>query len=178
MLECWFVWFAFAGNILLHTRACINSLAPGRFERNFSLIIFKLISVTDGWGISCKIALRWMPLDLTHDKSTLFQVMAWCRQATSHYLSQCWPRFMSPFGVTRPQWVNCFVLTKCSCTVVIVLVWCLFFWLSIPWLGFSWASLAVTLLTCSVILLSLSSFRAESNNCYRFFSLGLKAITA
>ena len=32
--------------------------------------------------------------------------MAWCRQAASHYLSQCWPRFMSPHGVTRPQWVN------------------------------------------------------------------------
>ena len=24
-------------------------------------------------------------------KSTLVQVMAWCHQATSHYLSQCWP---------------------------------------------------------------------------------------
>ena len=46
----------------------------------------------DGWGISCEIALRWMPLDLTDDKSILAQVMAWCRQATSHYLSQCWPR--------------------------------------------------------------------------------------
>ena len=32
--------------------------------------------------------------------------MAWCRQATSHYLSQCWPRSMSPYGVIRPQWVN------------------------------------------------------------------------
>ena len=40
------------------------------------------------------------------DKSTLFQVMAWCRQATSHYLNQCWPRSMSPYGVTRPQWVK------------------------------------------------------------------------
>ena len=84
----------------------LNSLAPGRFEWNFRYIIFKLISVTDGWCISCKIALRWMPLDLTNDKPTLVQVMAWCRQATSHYLRQCWPRFMSPYGVTRPQWVN------------------------------------------------------------------------
>ena len=58
------------------------------------------------WGISYEIALRWMPLDLTDDKSTLIQVMAWCLQATSHYLSQCWPRSMSPNGVTRPQWVN------------------------------------------------------------------------
>ena len=62
--------------------------------------------MTDGWGISCKIALRWMPRVLTGDKSTLNQVMAWCRQATSHYMSQCWPRFMSPYGVTMPQRVN------------------------------------------------------------------------
>ena len=50
-------------------------------------------------------------IDLTDDMSTLVQVMAWCRQswccqATSHYLSQCWPRSMSPYGVTRPQWLN------------------------------------------------------------------------
>ena len=47
-----------------------------------------------------------MPLDLTDDKSTLVQVMAWWRQAASHYLIQCWPRFMLPYGVTRPQWVK------------------------------------------------------------------------
>ena len=35
------------------------------------------------------------------DKSTLVQVMAWCRQAPSHYLNQCWPISMSPYGVTR-----------------------------------------------------------------------------
>ena len=38
--------------------------------------------------------------------------MAWCRQATSHYLSQCWPISMSPYGVTRQQWIN--VITKGS----------------------------------------------------------------
>ena len=32
--------------------------------------------------------------------------MAWCRQATSHCMKQCWPRSMSPYGVTRPQWVK------------------------------------------------------------------------
>ena len=47
-----------------------------------------------------------MPLDLTNDNSTLVQVMAWWRQAISHYLSQFSPRFMSPYGVTRPQWVK------------------------------------------------------------------------
>ena len=60
----------------------------------------------DGWGICSEIALIWMSLDFTDDQSTLVQVMAWCRQATSHYLSQCWPRSLSPYGVTRPQWVN------------------------------------------------------------------------
>ena len=60
----------------------------------------------DGWGISCEIALISMSLDLTDDQSTLVQVMAWCRQATSHYLSQCWPRSLSPYGITRPEWVK------------------------------------------------------------------------
>ena len=32
--------------------------------------------------------------------------MAWCRQATSHYLSQCWPRSLSPYDGTGQQWVT------------------------------------------------------------------------
>ena len=91
-----------------------NSLAPGRFQFNFRKVIFKLTLVNGGWGISYEIALRWMPQDLTDDKSTLVRVMAWCRLATSHYLSQCWPRSMSPNGVTRPQWVNSLSLEKIS----------------------------------------------------------------
>ena len=89
-----------------HFQIQFNSLSPGRFEQKFRYAIFKLVSVTDGWGISWKIPLRWMPLYLTDDKSTLVQVMAWCRQATSHYLSQCWPRSLSPYGVARPRRVK------------------------------------------------------------------------
>ena len=85
---------------------CFNTLAPGIFEWNFRYIIFKQISVIDGWGISCEIALIWMSLDFTDDQSTLVQVMAWCHQATSHYLSQCWLSSLSPYGVARPQCVN------------------------------------------------------------------------
>ena len=47
-----------------------------------------------------------MPQNLTNQKSTLVQVMAWCHQATSHYLSQMWPISMSPYGVTSRQWVK------------------------------------------------------------------------
>ena len=75
-----------------------------------------------GWDIFCKIALRWKSLDLINDKSTLVQVMAWCRQATIHYLSQCWPRSMSPYGVTRPQWVNISTSTLSSPTCIIHLL--------------------------------------------------------
>ena len=85
---------------------CFNSLAPVKFEWNFRYLIFQIISVIDGWVISCELARRLMSLDLTDDKSTLVQVMAWCHQPTSHYLSQCWPRSLSPYGVIRPQWVN------------------------------------------------------------------------
>ena len=84
----------------------VNALDPGRFERNFRKVIFKLIIVSDSWGISCEIALRWMSLNLTDDKSTLVLVMAWCHQATSHYLNQCWPRPIMPYGIIRPKWVN------------------------------------------------------------------------
>ena len=57
---------------------------------------------------------------VTGDKSTLVQLMAWCHQATSHYLSQCWLRSMSPFGVTRPQWVN----LNSQLTWLLVISWC------------------------------------------------------
>ena len=89
----------------------INSLAPGRFEWNFKQVVFKLILVIDDWDISCEIALRWFALDLADEKSTLVQVMAWCRQATSHYLSQGLPRSVSPYGVTRPQCVKVIIPT-------------------------------------------------------------------
>ena len=84
----------------------LNSLAPGRFDWNLKWGIFNIILGIGGWGISPKIILKWKSEGLTDDKSTLGQVMAWCRQATSHYLTQCWPRSLSPYGVPRPQWVK------------------------------------------------------------------------
>ena len=65
-------------------------------------------------GTSCAIGLRWVPRSSIGDKSTLVRVMACCRQATSHYLSQCWSRSMSTYiyiyiymyGYHRSQCVN------------------------------------------------------------------------
>ena len=54
--------------------------------------------------------------------------MAWCHQATSHYLSQCWPRLLSSYDVTRPQWVKLLnkqpwcpilaMMVRCPCNVM------------------------------------------------------------
>ena len=54
-------------------------------------------------SLSGTIAIRWVVLDPTDDESILVQVMAWCCQATSHYMKQCWPRYLSPYGITRLQ---------------------------------------------------------------------------
>ena len=51
-----------------------------------------------------QVKLSWD--DLINHKSTWDQVMAWCRQATSHCLNKCWLRSMSPYGITRLQWLN------------------------------------------------------------------------
>ena len=84
----------------------INSLAPGRSKCDFKNVIFNLALLIGIFKSSYDKVLRWMPQDLTDDKSTLIQVMAWCRQATSHYLKQCWPRSPTPCGVIKPQCVK------------------------------------------------------------------------
>ena len=85
----------------------VNSLAPGRHRSrcHFKTAIFNLVLLIGIFTSFEDDALRWMPRDLTDDKSTLVKIMTWCRQATSLYLSQSWPGSISPNGVTRPQWV-------------------------------------------------------------------------
>ena len=88
----------------------INSLAPGRPRCHSCTAIFNLVLLIGIFTSSMDNALR--PRDLTDDKSTLVQVMAWCCQATSHYLTQSWPSSMSTYGITRPQWVKDGVLNS------------------------------------------------------------------
>ena len=71
---------------------------------DFKNVIFNLALLVGILKSPYDNVLRWMPQYFTDDKSTLVQVMAWCHQATNHYLNQCWPRSPTPYGVTRPQW--------------------------------------------------------------------------
>ena len=111
VVKRWHHWWQAIGNH--STDFEVNSLAPGKSGCDFKNSIFNLVSMTGICKTSYANILRWMPQDLTDGKSTLVQVMAWCRQAPSHYLSHCWPRSMTPNGVTRPQWVNQLFYVKC-----------------------------------------------------------------
>ena len=94
-------WLTLITTLGYHAECMFNLFAPGRRGFNFSYTIFKLILVTYGWGISGELALRWRLPGLIDEKSTLVQVMVCYHQATtSHFLSQCWPRSMSPYNVT------------------------------------------------------------------------------
>ena len=61
----------------------INSLHPGGCGFDFKCVILQHIAVIIFTGISSAIALRWMVKDPTYEESTLVQVMACCRQATT-----------------------------------------------------------------------------------------------
>ena len=86
----------------------------GNLKKKNRLVTFKPNLLIDGWSISCEIALMWFSMDLTDDISALVQVIAWCCQASSHYLSQCWLWSMSPYGITRLQCVKISIpVTSC-----------------------------------------------------------------
>ena len=79
---------------------CVVVNAPlYRIRYNFQINL-------SNWCLPCEMTLRWMSVDLIDDRSKFVQVVAWCRQATSHCLNQCWSRYMAPYGVTKPQWVD------------------------------------------------------------------------
>ena len=60
--------------------------------------------------------------NLIIEKSILVQVIAWCRQATSHYENQCLPISLPTYGINAPHCVKqCAILTKkCSYGVCIL----------------------------------------------------------
>ena len=99
-------------------------LTPGKCGDYFKSVLFKLLIQNSSLGAHCKIVLRWMPQNLMSEKSTLVQVMAWCRQATSHYLDQCCPRSLMPYGIISPWWVNVekVRLWNTNCTITFVVV--------------------------------------------------------
>ena len=69
-------------------------MSPGR--HNCKCVISEHMLQIKCLKTSHEIVLSWKPENTSDDESKLVQVMAWCHQATNQYLSQCWPRAMSP----------------------------------------------------------------------------------
>ena len=86
-------------------------------------VYLKLIIQTSDLGTHGETVLMWKPQNTIDDNLILAQVMARCHQATSHYISQCWPRAMSPYGIIRPQWdIGQVTKLRLSCYLVLLSV--------------------------------------------------------
>ena len=127
-----FLWYCFQMNITwwhhqmetLSTLLAIcagNSPVTGEFPRQrpvtwsfdvfFELCLNKRLRKQSwGWWFDTPSCPLWRHCNdwwiLFDNKLTLAQVMAWCRQATSHYLSQSWPISILPYVSTKSQWVE------------------------------------------------------------------------
>ena len=102
--DLWFIFSLLCCNLPCWLTLDFDIMRPKNImETNFESVISEHMLRINFMSTSCEIALWQMQ---RNNLSTLIQVMAWCHQTTSHCLSQRWPRSISPYGITRPQWVN------------------------------------------------------------------------
>ena len=66
---------------------CINTLRPRQNGRHFADDTFQYIFLNENFG---KNSLKFVPKGPINNIPALVQIMAWCDQATSHYLNQWW----------------------------------------------------------------------------------------
>ena len=69
----------------------INSMSPGRCITFFENIISNDHFL---WTYLVHLLWNWTGIDANNLQSTLVQVMAWCHQATSHYRSPCFDKYI------------------------------------------------------------------------------------
>ena len=88
------------------------------------------------------------------DKLILLKVEVWCLYAAGHNMNQCWPKWMSPYGMIWPQWVEIRVLFySWPCLVSIHIMWTII--TIIPWIRREYLSIvyATEQLVSSVVCL-------------------------
>ena len=88
---------------LFVTKLQINPLLLVRYGSDFKCL--NIQNRTWDWyhDHSGKYCLRMNARTSLMVESTLVRVMAWCRQATSHYANQGWPISLSPYYCTTLQ---------------------------------------------------------------------------
>ena len=80
-------------------------LTPRRCRSNFTSVIFKQLHGLSSRAILVKLLsgeCHRTPLLISPN---LFKEMAWCCQATGHYLSQCWFMSVNGNGLHGPWWL-------------------------------------------------------------------------
>ena len=73
-------------------------------------VIFKVLPSNSFHRLICRphpvIFFFQAKITQLNERSTLVLVMAWCNQATSHYLNQYWPKSISSYGIISPHLVD------------------------------------------------------------------------
>ena len=94
-------------------RGSFNSLAPEGCSNDLKHVISTHMLWINFMGTFYETVHKWMSQNTFDEKSTSIQVISLCRQTTSHYMSQCWLRSVSPYGATRSQWVK-WIALRCN----------------------------------------------------------------
>ena len=84
----------------------LNTLRWRQNGRQFPDDKFKCISFDENVWISLKMSMKFVPKVRINNITSLVLIMAWCGQATSHYLNQWWFILLTHICVTWPRWVN------------------------------------------------------------------------
>ena len=69
--------------------------------------LFQIFFLIENIWISIKISLKFVPKSPNHNIPALVQIMAWCRQVTSHYLKQRWINYSlisASLGLNELMW--------------------------------------------------------------------------
>ena len=89
-------WRHFRFCIVWENRTCCNDPWMCRKRLTNSPLWHVAVNLNVQFSNDIYLRISWsFPMKLTK-----------CRQATSHYLSQCCPGSISPYSVTKPEWVK------------------------------------------------------------------------
>ena len=97
-----------------HANMPVNSLRPRQNGRHFADDIFKCIFLNENVWIPIKISLKFVSKGPINNIPSLIQIMAWRRPGDKPLSEPMMVSLLTHICVTRPQWVNLWVLPLCS----------------------------------------------------------------
>ena len=88
----------------------INTLRSRQNGRHFADDMFKCIFLNENVWITIIISLKFVPKGLINNNPALFQIMAWHRPGDKPLSEPMMVSLLTHICVTRPQWVNTYLL--------------------------------------------------------------------